>query len=117
MQATAKTTARISLKHSVILCKRIKGAKLNRAKKFLQNLIDKKENIDGKYYTKASKQILNLLEDAGTNAKQKGMDEDKLFVKTAKADKGFTFVLPKTRAKFRGRRGKVTNLTVVVEER
>jgi len=117
MEAIAKTTARISLKHSVILCKKLKGKKLSKAKSFLQNLIDKKESIEGKYYTKASNEILKLLKDAEANAKQKNMNEERLFIKRMKADKGFTFLLPKSKAKFRGRRGKVTNLEVVVEER
>lgn len=117
MQATAKTTARISLKHSIILCKILRGKRLERAKSLLQNLIEKKESIDGKYYTKASRHFLELLENVEANAKQKDMDSNKLFVKNIKADKGFTFLLPKSRAKFRGRKAKVTNLEVVVEER
>jgi large subunit ribosomal protein L22 len=117
MQATAKTTARVSLKHCIILCKAIRGKRVINAKKLLQNLIDKKESIDGKYYTKASKHLLELLESAEANAKQKGINEEKIFVKVAKADKGYTFILPKSRAKFRGRKAKVTNLEIVVSER
>jgi large subunit ribosomal protein L22 len=117
MEAVARTTARISLKHSVILCKKLKGKKLSKAKTFLQNLIEKKESIDGKYYTKASSEILKLLENVEANAKQKNMNVERLFISKIKADKGFTFILPKSKAKFRGRRGKVTNLEVVVEER
>lgn len=117
MEADAKTTARISLKHSVILCKKLKGKKLSRAKSFLQNLIDKKESIDGKYYTKASSEMLKLLECVEANSKQKNMNVERLFISRIKADKGFTFLLPKSKAKFRGRRGKVTNLEVVVKER
>jgi len=117
MEAVARTTARISLKHSVILCKKLKGKKLSKAKTFLQNLIEKKESIDGKYYTKASSEILKLLENVEANAKQKNMNIERLFISKIKADKGFTFILPKSKAKFRGRRGKVTNLEVVVEER
>ncbi len=117
MKVTARTTARISLKHSTLLCKKLKGKKLSKAKSFLERLIEKKESVDGKYYTKASSEILKLLNNVEANAKQKNMDVERLFISRIKADKGFTFVLPKSKAKFRGRRGKVTNLEVVVEER
>ena len=45
------------------------------------------------------------------------MNTDKLFVRIAKADKGYRYVRPKSLAKFRGREAKVTNLSVILEER
>ena len=109
--------ARISLKHSIILCKKLKGMKLNKAKRFLQNLIDKKESIDGKYYTKASRILLKLLESGEANATQKNLNVEKLYIQLAKADKGRKFIRPKSRFKFRGREAKVTNLKIVLGER
>ena len=117
MEVIAKTTARVSLKDSIVLCKIIRNKRAERVKKLLQNLLDKKESINGKYYTKTTEKILELLEVAIANAKQKNMDEKKLFIKMAKADKGPTIVLPKSRAKFRGRKAKSTNLTIVLVEK
>ena len=116
--ARAKVTnVKISLKESVKFCKHIKGMKVSKAKRFLQDLIDQKVNIDGKYYTNIDKTVLKLLKSAEANAKKKGMNESKLWIKNIKADKGMTFILPKSRSKFAGRRGKMTHLTIELEER
>jgi len=109
--------ARISLKHSVIVCKELKNKKLERAEKILENLIDKRVSLNGKYYTNTAKKILEILRNAETNARFKGFDLEKTFVKNIKVDKGFTFIRPKSRWRFRGRRAKSTNLEIIVEER
>ena len=106
--------ARISLKHSIVLCKEIRGKKVEKAKRILQNLIDEKVSLKRKYYTKASKKILELVKSAEANAKAKNMDVEKLLIKKAKADKGEKFIRPKTRWRFRGRKAKSTNITIVV---
>ncbi|MEM5882919.1 MAG: uL22 family ribosomal protein [Candidatus Aenigmatarchaeota archaeon] len=109
--------ARISLKHSTIICKEIKNKKVDKAKKFLEMLIDKKISLDGKYYTKAAKQILEILKSAEANAKVKNLNPEKLFVKIAKADKGRVFIRPKSRWRFRGRKAKVTRIEIILGER
>ena len=38
-------------------------------------------------------------------------------MKVAKADKGYKYVRPKSLAKYRGREAKVTNISVVLEEK
>lgn len=108
------SNARVSLKHSIVVCKQIKGKKVEKAKMFLQDLINKKINLNGKYYTKASKRILELIESAEANAKAKNLDVKKLFIRTAKADKGEKFIRPKSRWRFRGREAKSTNITIVL---
>jgi len=108
------SNARISFKHSIILCKEIKGKKLEKAKTFLQNLVDEKESLDKKYYTNASKKILEVIKNAEQNAKVKNIDVEKLFIKIAKADKGEKFVRPKTRWGLRGRNAKSTNIKIVL---
>ncbi len=118
MQAVAKSDgARISLKQSIVICRAISKKKISRAKQFLNNLIDQKENIDGKYFPLTSIKILEVLTNAESNAKRLNMNMEKLFVKIAKADKGNTFIRPKSRAKFRGRQAKSTNLKILIEER
>ncbi|MDI6798613.1 MAG: uL22 family ribosomal protein [Candidatus Aenigmarchaeota archaeon] len=109
--------ARVSLKHSVAICKELKNKKLEKAKKFLENLRDKKISLNKKYYTKASKQILKILENAEANARVKNLNPERLFVKSAKADKGEVFIRPKSRWRFRGRRAKVTRIEIELEER
>jgi len=114
--ATAKN-ARISLKDSVIVCKKIKGMKVEKAKRFLEDLINKKVDLKGKYYTKASKKILEVLRNAEENAKNKNFDLERTFVKLAKADKGEKFIRPRSRWRLRGTEAKSTHLTVILEER
>ena len=56
----------LSTKKSAIVCRKLNKMKLDKAKKFLQDLIDKKADIDKKHYTKTAKEILNILEKRGT---------------------------------------------------
>jgi ribosomal protein L22 len=109
--------ARVSLKHSVAICKEIRNKKVDKAKKFLEMLINKKISLNGKYYTNAAKQILEVLKTAEANAKVKNLNLERLFVKVAKADKGRVFIRPKSRWRFRGRKAKVTRIEIRVEER
>ena len=118
MQASAKVYgAKISSKKSFELVKHIRGKKLSKAKTFLQNLIEEKQALDGKFYTSTATEFLNVLNSAEANAKQKNLDANKLFVKIAKADRGYKFIRPKSKAKFRGRKAKITNLEIIVEQR
>ncbi len=118
MQVSAKAFgSKISFKKSIEICDELRGKKLSFAKTLLQNLIDRKESLDGKYHTDTAKEFLTLLNSAEANAKQKNLDANKLFIKTMKADKGYKFIRPKSLAKFRGRQAKVTNLQITVEER
>jgi ribosomal protein L22 len=116
--ASAKIfSSRISFKHAQEICKKISGKKLVAAKKFLQNLQDKKTSIDGKYFTSATRAVAQALESAEANAKQKNLSTERLFVKIAKADKGMTYFRPRSRFKLRGKKAKMTNLQIVLEER
>lgn len=95
----------------------MRGKRLEKAIQFLNDLIEQKRSIDGKYYTKASKTLLELLKSVKANAKNKGMDENKLFIKIIKADKGETMWRPRSRWILRGQKMKSVNLSVEVEER
>ncbi|MEM5766514.1 MAG: uL22 family ribosomal protein [Candidatus Aenigmatarchaeota archaeon] len=111
------SNARISLKHSLVLCKNLKGKRLERGIKFLEDLLSEKTNIKGKYYTKAVSRFLELLKTAEANAKQKGLNLDKMFIKQIKADKGLRFHRPRSLWHLRRQRIKAVNLTVELEER
>lgn len=115
---TAKIkNARISFKNALIVLKKLRGKKLSKAKKFLERVYKGEESINGKYYTNTVEKILELLKSAEANAKQKGLDTEKLWIKNIKADKGEKRILAKSRFKFRGREGKSTHLYVELEER
>ena len=115
---TAKSeNARISLKSSKIVCKAIKSKRVSKAKAQLQGMADGKRSLDGKYYTNTVKKILEVVINAEANAKAKDMDADRLFVSMIKADKGRTYVRPRSRSGRRGERAKMTHLEVVLEER
>jgi large subunit ribosomal protein L22 len=115
--ASAKTIARVSLKHSVAICRRLRGKRLDQAKGWLADLAAHRVNVAGRYHTRAARELLSLLESAEANARSANLMPERLFVKAAKADQGFRFVTPKSRFRFRRRRAKVTRLEIVVEER
>ena len=109
---------RISRKHSLAIAKVLKGMKVLQAIPFLEKVVKGKQTIDGKkYYTKASSHFLKLLKNALANAKNKNLNEEKLFIKTIKVNKGETVRGTKTRWKFRFRRLKSTHLEIILEER
>ena len=109
--------ARVSFKQSLILCKEIKGKSVSKAKAFLQNLVDQKASLDGKYYPTTAQKFLEILTNAEANAKQKNLNLEKCFVKTVKADAGETFAKPKSRFRFRGRKAKSSSILIELEER
>lgn len=117
MEAYAKlANARVSLKNSVRVCKEIKGKDVESAKRFLEMMINEKINLDGKYYTKICKTLLQLLNSAEANAKNKNMNVERLFIKEAKANKGVRFYRV-GRIKRGIRRSKSTHLEIVLSEK
>src|SRR3972149_728001 len=87
--AYGKATLSISIKHAVQVCRAINRKRLNYAKNLLNNLVEEKKGLDGKFYTKTAKEILKTLETIESNAKQKNLDLENLFV-FASASKGPT---------------------------
>lgn len=82
----------VSFKHSVNICKFLKGKNLDKAIKYLEKVIEKKKAIPfkkykrkqghrkgmetGKYPVKASKKIIKVLENLKNNAVDKGLSEN-----------------------------------------
>lgn len=115
MPASAKLIgSRISLYSSSLLCNQLRGMKLVKAEKFLQDLIERRASLRGKYYTKTAKHFLQLLKSVEANARRKNLELERLRIRVIKADKGQSVVLPKTRAKLGRRKAKSTNVSVVV---
>jgi len=116
--ATAsRPMARISLRDSVTIFKNIKNKPVKKAKMLLDDLINQKRDIDGKHYTSASKEILKLIEEAESNADSRELDRERLFIKEVTAGQGLRFMLPKSRFRHRGRKAKICQLKITVEER
>jgi len=97
----------ISLKDSVEICRAIRDKRLSYAKRFLEEVLEKKRAVAyrrfkkglahrrglqracaGAYPQKASAHILKLLKDAEANAEYRGLDTERLFIKHIQAKKG-----------------------------
>ena len=116
--AVAKeTNAKVSLKHSRILSKKIVGKRIDKARRLLEDLVNRKRSLEGKYYTKTSKKFLDIIKAATANAIQKNLAAEKLFIKSARADKGETVVRPRTRWHLRGRRQRSSTIEIILEEK
>lgn len=106
---------RISQKSSRTVCTRITGMTLDKGRRLLMNMLIQKESISGKYYTNITKEMLNLLRSAESNAESKGLEPSRLRIH-ASAHAGFRFYRPRG-WKRRGERRKVCNIQMVLEER
>lgn len=122
MQTNPKKSARaygramrISTKSSVTVCRAISGMNIIKGKRLLEDLINEKRDIKGKYYTNASKGVLDIVKSAEMNAEFKGLDTTRLVI-FASAHGGFTFIRPR-RLKMRRTRRKMTNIQVVLQQK
>lgn len=106
---------RISNKNSVMVCRVISGLNLKKGKELLERLINRKEGLNGKYYTNAAKEILNLLKSAESSAEFKGLQKEKLII-YASSHYGFKFFRPR-RFKLRGQKRKITNIQIILEQK
>ena len=96
----------VSTKASVEICSFIRGKELEKAKKLLQQVIDKKIAVPykrynrdvghkpgkiaaGRYPEKACKEILRLLNLVQANAENKGLDRENLIITEIMANRGY----------------------------
>ncbi len=105
---------RISTKDSVILCREINRKNLQKGRRMLEDLLQKKRDIKGKYYTNSAKEILSILNSAEANAEFKGLDTGRMIIH-ASAHQGFGFMRPR-RLKLRGTKRKMTNIQIVLSQ-
>jgi ribosomal protein L22 len=73
-KARAMSSLSISTANAAIVCKAINRKKFSDAKKLLENLINEKDSIKHRYYTKTSKELLKLLNQLESNAKVLNVD-------------------------------------------
>jgi large subunit ribosomal protein L22 len=107
---TAKASGRdmdISHKHAREICNVVNGMLIDEAKTYLQKVIDKKTAVPfrrhhkkighrselvgwdvGRYPVKASQKILEIINNAESNAEYKGLEVDRLMIIHAAAHKG-----------------------------
>ncbi|MFH1237635.1 MAG: uL22 family ribosomal protein [Candidatus Aenigmatarchaeota archaeon] len=105
----------ISTKSSVIICRVISGMNLIKGKSLLDDLLTGKRNLEGKFYTNTTKEILSLLKSAESNAEFKGLDTTRMII-YASAHQGFTFYRPR-RTKMKRMQKKVTNVQIVLHQK
>ncbi|MEE8403721.1 MAG: 50S ribosomal protein L22 [Candidatus Hydrothermarchaeaceae archaeon] len=129
---------RISPKSSTEICRVVRKKNVDKAKEFLEDVVVMKRPVPmkkfkggvahrkglekayaGKYPVKAASQILKVLESAETNAEDKGLDTERLFVKHISTQRGR--VIRGTRPRAFGRASahneQTTNIEVVLQER
>ena len=97
----------ISHKHAREICNELKGKLVDRAKKYLEEVIDMERSVPfrrynrkvghrsdlrkwhtGRYPVKAAEQILNVLEGLEKNAENKGLEVDRLLLIHAASQRG-----------------------------
>lgn len=126
--AIVNGTINASTKYCVNIGKYVKGKNLDNIINYLEKVMQKKvcvpwkTNNDkvphkkgmgpGKYPVKASKEIIKLLKSVKSNAKNKGMNEDKLLIKTFIPNRMFS-----EESRGRYKRGKWTYLKIEVIEK
>jgi ribosomal protein L22 len=114
-KACATGTFSISSKNATKVCKAINRKKFADAKKLLEDLLDEKKDLKGKYFTKSAKEILKLLKQLENNAKNKKLDSDVMFLFVS-AHRGPT--MHRARRKWRkfGSRLKICHIQAVLSD-
>lgn len=108
--------ARISVKNTKPVCRAIRGMYLNKAKKFLEDVIKGRRSINGKYYTKSAKEVLKILLSAEKNAEFKNLDLSKLYIIHIAALKGTT-IYRRRHKRSLGMKLKTAHLEVILKEK
>ncbi|KZX17775.1 50S ribosomal protein L22 [Methanobrevibacter cuticularis] len=99
---------KISPKHAVEICRAVRGMELEKAKNYLQEVIEMKKAVpfkrhnkkvghrkelkgwpSGRYPVKASTEILKILENAEANAEYNGLDTENLKIIHISSHRGF----------------------------
>ncbi len=108
---TAKALGRglkISPKHAIEICNKIRGMKVENAKNYLEDVIEMKKAVPfkrhnkkvghrrglegwptGRYPVKAASQILDVLNNAEANAEYKGLESENLKITHISSHKGY----------------------------
>ena len=115
-KACASGTFSISQLNAVKVCRTINRKKFSDAKKILENLLNEKISLKGKYFTKTSREILKLLIQLENNARGKKLDPDQLFLFIS-AHKGPTLHRARRRWRKFGSKLKICNIQAVLSDK
>ena len=122
----------VSPKHAMEVCNAVRGMRLVRAEKFLENVIDGKEYVEfkrfnkqmphrtggkpGKWPKKASERILKIIKNAENNAEQKGLDKEKLKIVHAAAHRGPVYQRRASKGRMKTSNIETVHIEIVVKE-
>ncbi len=124
----------ISPKHSIIICRHIKGQRLDRAKSFLEDVIAQKAAVPdtrygssghrrgkvgpGRFPEKAARQILKVLEGAEANAEYKGLVTDEMYIAHSAAHRGRAWEgrFPRARGRATPKIRETVNVEIILKE-
>jgi len=112
----ASGTFSISELNAAKVCKSINRKKFVDAKKTLENLLNEKISLRGKYFTKTANEILKLLNQLESNARNKKLDSDSLFLFIS-AHKGPTMRRARRRWGKFGSRLKICHIQAVLSDK
>lgn len=139
-EKTAKASGRelsVSPKHAREVCKTIKGMHLDKAKRYLEQVMAKKQSVPfrrftkklghrhgmhkamvGKYPIKAAKEVLKVLESAEGNAEFKALDVERLRIIHASAYPGIKLKrsIPRAFGRSSPKNKTLTHVEIVLEE-
>lgn len=124
----------VSPKHSIVICRHIKGLKLERAKAFLGEVIELKSPVPdtrygssghrrgkvgpGRFPQKAARQILKVLEGAEANAEYKGLVIDEMYIAHSAAHRGKAWEgrFPRARGRATPKIRETVNVEIILKE-
>lgn len=129
---------RVSPKFSAEVCREIRSKKLDKAKKFLEELIAMKKPLPlkrykkgvahkkglrkayaGRYPVKAASKVLSVLANAEANAEYKGLDAERLYIKHISTNRGRVIkrIMPRAFGRSSPHNTLTSNIQVILEER
>jgi ribosomal protein L22 len=112
----ASGTFSISQLNAVKVCKAINRKKFGDAKKKLEDMVNEKTSLNGKYFTKTTEEILKLLDQLEKNAKNKNLDANTLFLFIS-AHRGTTLHRARRRWRKFGSRLKICHVQAVLSDK
>jgi len=137
-EKTARARGRdlpISRKKSMELCRTLRGMEVQKAKDYLEDVIELKKAVPfrrytsdaghkkgigpGKYPVKVARYVLKVLENAESNAEYNGMETDSLYIKSIAAHPGRVYkgYMPRAHGRWTPWDEKTTNIEVILESR
>jgi len=110
---SARTTAAVSLRASIIVCRELNRMRFDEAKKLIEAIVEKRESIDGKYHTVTSEAVSKLLDSLESNAKARDIKPNNMTLLVS-AHKGANMMRTRTKRMY-GYHMKSTHLHAVLK--